>query len=317
MENPESTFDQSAFRAEPEAQPEISAERDSEATIAERLMTSMAAEVNETLGEKVVGPDGRLKMFMYRDAFPDKNKVSADMGVIRTIKAKWAGLKSPLAKEKEIARLGLSSHVAKRSNEQQLEVILRAQELEQAGRAGNLAEVAATILLHRGLQEKFVVVRAAAYDDIKHGLDTMMVNKETGEIVCAFDEVMGGKNDQRVEEKRKRQQEAIERGGVDLDYGFTIQDGKMVKQSFQHVPVFRLQLGRVEVNAALTESDSTEGLGPLGEQMLGGLINSLEQQTAEYLANPNVKPAMREKLERYQSGSLVDMRATLQANKAA
>jgi hypothetical protein len=299
--NPEFRQDPSQFPVETERPPET------EGDIARRLMTGLASEVNEALGEKVVGPDGRLKMFMYGGTLGE-DRVQLDSAFVRSRKAEWAGLDEPLQRQQEIQRLGLTEKVSRNTEDQITDAILRAQDIEQAGRSGNLAEVAATMLLHRGLREQFLVVRTAAYDDLKHGLDTMVVNKETGEVICAFDEVMGGENDPRVKEKQLRQQEAIERGGVDLDYGFTLSESKMIKRSFKNVPVFRLRLGRVEVNAALSECDTTEGLGPLGGQMLDGLLNELETQTNEYLASPKLQPAMREKLEQYRDGSLPLMR---------
>lgn len=280
-------------------------------------MSQLASEVNASLGEKVVGPDGRLKMFMFRDAFESKTKSAEDAQFVRRLKSRWAGLETDEARHQEAERLGLSPLTKKWSPEQLTDTILRAHDQEAIGRSGNLAEVAATTLLQRGLGEKFVVVRAAAYDDLKHGLDTIVVDRNTGKVICAFDEVMGSEHDERVEEKRRRQEEAIARGGVDLDYGFTFEDGQMVKQSFKNIPIFRLRLGRVEVNAVLTECDNNEGLGAQGEQSLAGLLDSLAEQATSYLANPALKPAMRTELEHYLANTLPAMRTAVEQRMAA
>jgi hypothetical protein len=284
----------------------------SEAEIATRQMTRLAEQVNADLGEKIVGPDGRLKMPMFAQTL-GSDRVRLESAVVRSIRVEQDELDDPLIRQAAIERLGLVEKSGRLKPDELTDALIRGLDREKTNWGGNLAEVTATLLLHRGLSENFITVRTAAYDDLKHGIDTIIVNKETGEVICAFDELMGGgPEDKRAEEKARRQQEDIKRGGTSLTYGFTIKDGQMVKSSFEHVPIFRLCLGRREVYSALTECDHDgDDLGPIGKNILDGLLASLAQQTGEYLTLDELNPVMRQRLEHFRDGSLAKMQAMI------
>ncbi len=280
-------------------------------------MAELARDVNERLGQKIVGPDGRLKMFLYGDVLGKEN-VQLDIGFVRSRKSEWAGLDQPGNRERHIERLGLTAMAQRSTPDQLTDALLNRLDKEKNATGGNLTEVVATMLFHRGLPERYITVRAAAYDDLKNGLDTIIVDAETGDVVCTFDEVLGQAGDQRVQEKRQAQEAAIEKGGVMLKYGFTIENGQMVKKSFDHVPVFRLQMNSADMNAALVEMDAPDSeLGPVGQELLSQLLDSLGQQTDEYLANPKLKPPMRERLEQYRDTSLAEMRESVSQSQRA
>jgi hypothetical protein len=54
---------------------------------------------------------------------------------------------------------------------------------------GERFEVLKTIVFYKFLNEKFIIVRTSSYDDVQNHVDNLIVEKETGNIVCAFYEV--------------------------------------------------------------------------------------------------------------------------------
>ncbi len=54
---------------------------------------------------------------------------------------------------------------------------------------GELWEKAKTVILNKIIGTEFIVVRASKHDDYENGVDNIIINKETGNVVCAFDEV--------------------------------------------------------------------------------------------------------------------------------
>jgi hypothetical protein len=54
----------------------------------------------------------------------------------------------------------------------------------------NLTEVAFTLILQKLLPDRFVIVRSSAYDNYNYGNDQLILDTESGEVVCGIDEVI-------------------------------------------------------------------------------------------------------------------------------
>jgi pyruvate dehydrogenase complex dehydrogenase (E1) component len=101
-------------------------------------------------------------------------------------------------------------------------------------------------VFHRILGREFVVASASVYDDYFNGIDTVLVDKETGDVICALDEVHD-------EEGRARHQKKIEsiiktakKGGAKIKYGITFEKddktgaNKLVQKTISNIPKFYL-----------------------------------------------------------------------------
>ncbi len=73
-------------------------------------------------------------------------------------------------------------------------IVAKHREKKEASKS-NQAEMIITALLHKVLKERFLVVRASVFDDYKHGIDNLILDKETGAVICAFDEVLENEGD--------------------------------------------------------------------------------------------------------------------------
>ena len=107
---------------------------------------------------------------------------------------------------------------------------------------GERLEILKTAIFQKYLGHDFIVVRSAEYDDIANGVDNVVLDKKTGNVVCAFDEVS------EIEGLRyqEKSQHIVRRNMVDgasLKYGLTINPGqKLALGPMDHLPIFYLAL---------------------------------------------------------------------------
>lgn len=144
-----------------------------------------------------------------------------------------------------------------------------------------IAELAITLVLHKLLGNRFIVARASTFDDYKHHVDNVLIDKETGAVVCGFDEVLGFTGDDGGEKKDKKIKENLSRGGTSLKYGATIVDGKVERKSLENIPTFFLSLSKEELNTLLADLKSNKLPTETEKKIVLKMIASLENQYDE------------------------------------
>ncbi|MGC9031686.1 MAG: hypothetical protein ACP5H7_02930, partial [Minisyncoccia bacterium] len=105
--------------------------------------------------------------------------------------------------------------------------------------SGYILEILKTLLFNKYLNNDFIVVRSSNYDDYINKIDNIILNKKTGEIVCAFDEV-ASMSGEAFERKKKQVLDLNKQGGVFLKYGFSLKENKIEKGSFENLTCFYL-----------------------------------------------------------------------------
>ena len=143
-------------------------------------------------------------------------------------------------------------------------------------------EMAVTLLLSEMLGNDFLVVRTAPTDDYD-GMDNLILDYTTGEVVGAFDEVHEGGDGKRTEFKKEKVQKIADRGGAKVRFGLKLEDGQLKRTKLEGVPVFYLGLESVELDdlvSALREHD-TEVM----RTIFAKLIRSLSSQQVELSKN--------------------------------
>ncbi len=145
---------------------------------------------------------------------------------------------------------------------------------------GERLEVLKTIIFHKFLGEKFFVVRSSVYDDLTNNVDNLIVEKETGNIVCAFDEVSSFGKD--YEKKQNKVLYINLRGGARLKYGFISDGSLLILQGIKNIPIFYLSLspefidkGIKKLSSNLNEISDFER--KLIEYFLKILLNQIQQ----------------------------------------
>ena len=181
--------------------------------------------------------------------------------------------------------------------------------------AGEQFEMLATIVLHKFLKDNFIVVRASRYDDIANKIDTVIVEKETGNVVCALDEValseeeMRQKRDQwlpghpdRLDKETLAQYKNIQEGGATLKYGVTTNEqGEVIKKKIDNIPVFYFALPSKRALEKLMKNleRSLKKISLDEKRLLGSFLKSMEAQI-DTLGLDELDPELEKKLDQYE-----------------
>ena len=105
---------------------------------------------------------------------------------------------------------------------------------------GERLEALKTIIFYKFLKDKFIIVRSSRYDDIKNKIDNIIIEKERGNIVCAFDEVSTLSGLELEKKKEIFLRNNI--NGATIKYGFTYYNKKLILGKINNVPIFYLAL---------------------------------------------------------------------------
>lgn len=109
---------------------------------------------------------------------------------------------------------------------------------------GEKLEILKTVLFYKFLNQDFIVARTSEYDDIENKADNIILNKETGNIVCAFDEVSDMSGVEFENKKIKVLNRNIEGKGSRLKYGFEKNKDRLDFKRISNLPLFYLALDK-------------------------------------------------------------------------
>jgi len=179
-------------------------------------------------------------------------------------------------------------------------------------RDGERFEMLKTALFSKFLGEKFIIARSSEYDDIKRGVDNLILEKSTGNLVCAFDEVVdisekdkkkkeNEMKDRYEEKKKKIKDQNIEWGGGKIKYGIGIKDGKVILKEYENTPIFYLKVLKEELHKNLDKLiPSFDEKSPEEIELFDNLINSLAEQYAELkIDEDKLRPNIKESLAKF------------------
>lgn len=152
------------------------------------------------------------------------------------------------------------------------------------------AEMALTVMLHRRLKDDFVVARASKYDDYNNGVDQVIIDKASGEILCGFDEVLGHEGDDGGDKKEAKMKRLAEKGGAVVKYGAKLSDGGLVRAGVKNVPAFYLSLSKEELSGLLSGLEQGGETGEeIADRIFSKLILSLESQAEKDELGPSLR----------------------------
>ena len=204
-------------------------------------LKSLAESVNERYGD-ILEEDGRIRI--------------TDEAEVRYVKIK---------EEVYAGESGLSLEEYRRKKESS---------------SNSLAEQAITLSLAKVLGSRFLSVRSSAWDDYENGVDNLLLDLETGSVVCGFDEIVEGYGQDGGAKKEKKIMDKFARGGSFVKYGIksTGESGKEVAISKQtNLPTFFVSLTKDELSDLL-ENISKSEISGAEKKVIGEIISSLEYQ---------------------------------------
>lgn len=269
------------------------------------LLADMAAAANTELvrcgadpAVPVLGPDGSisLRSFIRKHGGPyhKETAVRPDEQFVQDREYEWSDAANP----KTQAWHGVSSPEAVAEK-------FRAERLESNG---VVLEMALTVLLHRLIGNEFIVARASVYDDYANGVDTVIIDKTTGDVVCTFDEVTDDAGGNRYAQKLEKTTAKAKRGGTTIRYGLTFEadaagNRQLVKQEITHVPLFYLALDRQQLNELLAALPTDIHQPPNDTELalFDHLMTLLERQALWLAHEDTVAAPVRQRIVSFQA----------------
>lgn len=260
------------------------------------LISVFAEDINNRVEKEygiadIVDARGAIRMegFSGAGGFSEE-RIKSDFEEVREREIEWSG-----AREERVREFYKTQYGA----ETEEEIVRIYKENKEKEKNGQM-EMFVSALFHKMLKDDFVVVRASAYDDYTNGIDTVMVNVKTGDVVCAFDEVHDHKASARMEEKEEKIKKKALRGGSTLAYGIGMEEGKLVRKAAEHLPVFFLSLSTKDLEDALAGMNYGAEVSEKEREVFGMFLSSLKNQQ-EMLLGERVSPAVRENLIRFEN----------------
>ncbi len=122
---------------------------------------------------------------------------------------------------------------------------------------GERLEMLALALFVKNLGERFVVARSSPHDDYVNKVDTILLDRKTGTLVCAFDEI-GDTMNADYQHKLETVKQHNLKGGAALKYGLAVkaQEGekrKIIPSSVEHIPLFYIALNQDRIEKGIRE----------------------------------------------------------------
>lgn len=251
---------------------------------AEKLMREIACKLQ---AEGVpVGDDCRINMDAFSDLFSEKEIGDDQQRVNKYLKRIWGDL----SKEK----------IQNKKKET----------------SGEKLEMLKTALFHKFLGDKFIVVRTSLYDDFVHGIDNLIVNRESGDVVCAFDEVGDTMSGILQDKKDRILMKNVDEKGGKLKYGINIRKDKngqmrIAPEELTNIPIFYLALPDRHIESSIKNFTLLDATSKEEKKLFDYFIKLIEIQMEKLekkslcLTNPfnkrigSFKWAMQEIKKRY------------------
>ncbi len=152
---------------------------------------------------------------------------------------------------------------------------------EREKQPGVVAEKLITLVLHKILKERFIIARASTYDDYRHKVDNLMIDRETGAVICGFDDVQAGDNFNSekfgLENKGSKIFDGLPYGGAKIKYGATMENGSLVKRPIYNVPGFFLAASNEDLESLAQNLDNPE-ISTEEADIFRRFVNSIKDQ---------------------------------------
>ena len=171
------------------------------------------------------------------------------------------------------------------------------------GEYGRKLEALKTAIFHKFLGKEFLIARSSPYDDFKNKIDNVILEKKTGNLVCAFDEV-GDMSGPAYEEKKAKvlERDVKEKGGK-LKYGlkFGKDQKKLVLGEADQIPILYLALDKRHIEGGIKNLiPSFEEKSEYEKQLWKYFTASLNAQIQYLNIEPQLEPALKNRLEQFQ-----------------
>ncbi len=291
MENPSNQFELNG-REQKRERREILGEMLKE--ISDRLNKQFRNESGESAGADILDGECRIdiRAFAEREKGPyTEEEISGDQEEVRR---KEEGEFLPDLDNPNVAAYCRDKGAVTR--EEMIEVFRR--ERRQANPEAQ--EMAVTAALYKFLPDDYVAVRTSKYDDYVNGIDTLIVNRKTGEAVCTIDEFSAPEKSERGEKKMKKILSKARQGGARAKYGLGYTEGRLTKKPVGRIPAFNLRLSSRDLHELMAEMGGDIDAAPTEKEkaIISALIRDFREQI-RVLLDSGLRPDMERKINHF------------------
>lgn len=276
-----------------------------------KLMESISKEINEELGD--YNPDSKDKMldedcainpmsFKVSSGGPyKKENIKKDIKFVKERDTQWSGFGID-----ETKNANVMDHFKRKFGAKNQEEAVFASKQEKKKSKGSLWEMAVTAMFYKIVGDEFLVMRSSTYDDYKNGVDNLIVHKETGDVICALDELHENIESNRREEKEKKILKKNHRGGASIKYGITFEPDKqgqnqLVRTEMKNIPVFCISVVQDNLEKLLDEMNYNVGEKPSQTelQIFKQVNEALIKQVESLSEDTGVRGGVKENLDKF------------------
>ncbi|PIY96387.1 MAG: hypothetical protein COY66_04165 [Candidatus Kerfeldbacteria bacterium CG_4_10_14_0_8_um_filter_42_10] len=164
---------------------------------------------------------------------------------------------------------------------------------------GEKVEMLKTAVFHKMVGNQFAVMRSSRYDDIKNGVDNVVVDKETGGIICAFDEVADNTGS-RFKEKEAAILDERNKNGASLKYGIIQKGEQIIESEIKNIPTLYLCLSPEDLDRGMEELIPELGQASEFEKKLFDyFVKTIEAQISALNLKGNLNPLIKKRLDEF------------------
>ncbi|MFH0874099.1 MAG: hypothetical protein V1846_04670 [Candidatus Komeilibacteria bacterium] len=263
-----------------------------------RLIKQFATQTNDRLGGNMLDWEGRLRLdqFTSGDDY-DPDEVIHDMDHCRRKELLHTGLDVASVREFKIKQQGINT--AGLTESQLTEQLLEKEQLNRYKHQGSQAEVVIPLIMQRALGDRFVIVRTSTYDDYEAGVDHLIIDRESGQVICGIDEVLSEAATGKEKFKIERAEKKAQRGGTTIRYGLTFDNGQLVKKELDHLLTMILPISTTDLAASLQELGQNVPAAAC-RRIYDSLRTALSEQL-QHLGTLNLSPAMNQKVTEFKT----------------
>jgi hypothetical protein len=162
---------------------------------------------------------------------------------------------------------------------------------------GEKLEMLKTAIFNKFLGKDFIAVRSAQTDDVDNKIDNVILDRKSGEIVSAFDEVSNTSG----ERYEKKLESAMNKNcaGAMLKYGLALDsDKKIILKNIDNIPLFYLALPKKQLAEGI-KNFQTKGFSDYEKKLFQYFILNIKMQIQGLELRNDIPYNIREKLEKF------------------
>lgn len=241
----------------------------------EKLRTFIESVSSELQKEGIpVNSDSRINIDSFKEIYPTE-EIEKDKQFVEEKEKGWYGDLSEKEKEEEILK----------SDGEKLELLKNS-------------------IFNKNLGSEFIITRSSRYDDIKNGVDNVLLERKTGNVICALDEVgdISG-----VEYERKKDK-ILERNrdnhGAKIKYGLSLKEEsgemKLKLGKVDNIPIFYIALSKSMISKALTNFNPSPEQSDFEKKLFDYFISTLDSQVKGLELVPSrLSPELKKRLDTF------------------